>query len=764
MSEVRIKNFKRVLVANRGEIAIRVFRALNELGITSVAIYSKEDKYAMFRTLADEAYPLNPEKGPIDAYLDIPTIIKIAKDHNIDAIHPGYGFLAENPVLVEECEKNGLVFIGPTVESMNAMGDKISSKQIAIASEVPIIPGVDHAMKTTEEAIEVARKVGYPVMLKASNGGGGRGMRIVNSEEEMAKEFKEAIDESKKAFGDDQVFIEKYLKGPKHVEVQVLADNYGNVVHLFDRDCSVQRRHQKVVEYAPAFSVPQEARQKIFDSAIRLCKTVGYRNAGTCEFLVDRDGNPYFIEMNPRIQVEHTVTELVTDVDIVRSQILIAEGYPLNSPEINISSQEAIQCHGYAIQTRVTSEDPSNNFMPDTGKVSVYHSGSGNGIRLDGGNIYTGAEILPYYDSLLVKISAFDRTFKGAAVKSLRALREMRIQGIKTNISFLINVVNNPTFQALLVHVGQGEHLAGGPIHHDGGDEALLVKLQLFHGLLVQHGFSPSQSSAHGDAVVPQGLFQVGDGNLPKVEHRGRQPRVHPGQGLEEVHKVLDLPRAPGGDHRDLHRLAHGGQHLQVKAPFDPVGVDGVDHHFPGAQVHAVADPADGLHPRVVPASPGEDPELALHPLHVGGEDHALAAVPQGGLADQVGVADGPGVYAHLVRPALEDPVKVLQGVDAAPHGEGDEHPAGGLAEDVGEQPPALGGGGDVVKHQFVGPALGVVLRQFDGGVHVVEAFKVDPLHHPAVLHVQAGDDAFGDHSCAPFPRAMACARSMAPV
>lgn len=295
--------------------------------------------------------------------------------------------------------------------------------------------------------------------------------------------------------------------------------------------------------------------------------------------------------------------------------------------------------------------------------------------------------------------------------------------------------------QALLVHVGQGKHLAGGPIHHDGGDEALLVKLQLFHGLLVQHGFSPSQSSAHGDAVVPQGLFQVGDGNLPKVEHRGRQPRVHPGQGLEEVHKVLDLPRAPGGDHRDLHRLAHGGQHLQVKAPFDPVGVDGVDHHLPGAQVHAVFDPADGLHPRVVPASPGEDPELALHPLHVGGEDHALAAVPQGGLADQVGVADGPGVHAHLIRPALEDPVKVLQGVDAAPHGEGDEHPAGGLAEDVGEQPPALGGGGDVVKHQLVGPALGVVLRQFDGGVHVVEAFKVDPLHHPAVLHVQAGDD-----------------------
>ena len=447
MSEVRIKPFKRVLVANRGEIAIRVFRALADLGITSVAIYSKEDKYAMFRTLANEAYELNPESGPIDAYLDIDTIIKIAKDHNIDAIHPGYGFLAENPSFVEACEKNGITFIGPTVASMNAMGDKISSKQIAIAAGVPIIPGVDHAMKTAEEAKAVAKQVGYPIMLKASNGGGGRGMRIVYRESDMDKEFKEAIDESKKAFGDDQVFIEKYLRGPKHVEVQVLGDNYGNIVHLYDRDCSVQRRHQKVVEYAPAFSVPEKTRKIIFDSALKLCHKVGYRNAGTCEFLVDLEGNPYFIEMNPRIQVEHTVTELVTDVDIVRAQILIAEVYPLNSPEISITSQESIVCHGYAIQTRVTSEDPSNNFMPDTGKVSVYHSGSGNGIRLDGGNIYTGAEILPYYDSLLVKISSYDRTFKGAAQKSLRALREMKIQGIKNNISFLINVVNNPTFQ-----------------------------------------------------------------------------------------------------------------------------------------------------------------------------------------------------------------------------------------------------------------------------------------------------------------------------
>lgn len=442
-----IKPFKRVLVANRGEIAIRVFRALSELNITSVAVYSKEDKHAMFRTIANESYPLDPSCGPVDAYLDINTIIKIAKEHGVDAIHPGYGFLSENPDLVDACEKAGIVFIGPTVKSMNAMGDKISSKQNAIAAKVPIIPGVDHAMKSAEEAMQVAKEVGYPVMLKASNGGGGRGMRIVDNEADMAKEFKEAVDESKKAFGDDQVFIEKYLRGPKHIEVQVLADNYGNVVHLFDRDCSVQRRHQKVVEYAPAFSVPEKTRQIIFDSAIRLCKEVGYRNAGTCEFLVDRDGNPYFIEMNPRIQVEHTVTELVTGVDIVKSQILVAQGYALDSEEIAIPSQKSVVCNGYAIQTRVTSEDPANNFMPDTGKITAYHSGSGSGIRLDGGNIYTGAEISPYYDSLLVKICSFDRTFKGAIEKSLRALREMRIRGIKTNQPFLINVVNNETFK-----------------------------------------------------------------------------------------------------------------------------------------------------------------------------------------------------------------------------------------------------------------------------------------------------------------------------
>lgn len=446
--KVNVKKFRKVLVANRGEIAIRIFRALSELGITTVSIYSKEDRYAMFRSKADESYPLNPQKGPIDAYLDIDTIIKIALSTGVDAIHPGYGFLSENPDFADACERNGIVFIGPGSNIMNAMGDKISSKKIAIEANVPIIPGVDYAIKEVDEAKKIAAQVGYPVMLKASNGGGGRGMRIVNREEDLEKEFNEAKNESKKAFGDDMIFIEKYLKGPKHIEVQIVGDNYGNVVHLYDRDCSVQRRHQKVVEYAPAFSIPETVRQEIFDASIRLAKTVGYRNAGTLEFLVDADNHPYFIEMNPRIQVEHTVSEMVTDIDIVQTQILIAEGYPLASEEIAIPSQESVTCTGYSIQTRVTTEDPVNNFLPDTGEITVYRSGSGNGIRLDGGNAYTGAVISPHYDSLLVKAISHDRTFLGAVRKSIRALQEMRIRGVKTNIPFLVNVLNHPTFQS----------------------------------------------------------------------------------------------------------------------------------------------------------------------------------------------------------------------------------------------------------------------------------------------------------------------------
>lgn len=444
----KLTPFRKVLVANRGEIAIRVFRALNELGITTVSVYSKEDKYGLFRTEADESYPLNPKLGPIDAYLDIDTMIQIARNAGADAIHPGYGFLSENPDFVDACEKNGLAFIGPNSAIMNAMGDKISSKKIAIAANVPIIPGVDYAIRELSEVLEIAERIGYPVMLKASNGGGGRGMRIVHTPKEMPREFGEAKEESKKAFGDDKIFIEKYLKSPKHIEVQIIGDHYGNVVHLFDRDCSVQRRHQKVVEYAPAFSIPEETRKLIFDSSIRLAKQVGYQNAGTLEFLVDDDNHPYFIEMNPRIQVEHTVSEMITGIDIVHAQILVAQGYALDSEEINLPNQTSVPCNGFSIQTRVTTEDPTNHFLPDTGKITVYRSGSGAGIRLDGGNAYTGAVISPYYDSLLVKAISLDRTFSGAVRKSIRALKEMRIRGVKTNIPFLINVLNHPLFQS----------------------------------------------------------------------------------------------------------------------------------------------------------------------------------------------------------------------------------------------------------------------------------------------------------------------------
>ena len=442
------KQFKKVLVANRGEIAIRIFRACAELGIKSVGIYSKEDKYSLFRTKADESYLIDEDKGPIDVYLDIDGIIELAKQKNVDAIHPGYGFLAENSEFVRKCEENGITFIGPSADIMDKMGDKINSKKVAYGVGVPTIPGVDKVIESVEEAKEVANYVGYPVMVKASNGGGGRGMRVVYNEKDLALEYETACSESKKAFGKAVIFIEKYIVEPKHIEVQILGDKQGNIVHLYERDCSVQRRHQKIIEYAPAFSIPDETRQIIFDSAIRLSKAVGYRNAGTLEFLVDADNNPYFIEMNPRIQVEHTVSEEITNIDLVQSQILVAEGYPLDSDEINIKSQDDVHCDGYSIQTRVTTEDPANNFMPDTGEITVYRSGSGKGIRLDGGNAYTGAVISPYYDSLLVKAISHDRTFAGAVRKSIRTLQEMRIRGVKTNIPFLINVLHHPTFVA----------------------------------------------------------------------------------------------------------------------------------------------------------------------------------------------------------------------------------------------------------------------------------------------------------------------------
>lgn len=436
----------KVLVANRGEIAIRVFRACKELGLRTVAIYSKEDKYSLFRTKADESYLIGEKKKPIEAYLSMDEIIKLALKKGVDAIHPGYGFLSENPIFARKCNEAGIEFIGPTSETIDNLGDKIKSKILAKKVGVPTIPGVDKPIISENEAALFAKEHGYPIILKAAAGGGGRGMRIVHSEEDIVREFKSAKNEAKKAFGIDDIFIEKYLEEPKHIEVQILGDKKGNIVHLFERDCSIQRRHQKIVEFAPAIAISEKLRKDICNDALKIAREVNYESAGTAEFLVDKHGNHYFIEMNPRIQVEHTITEMITGIDIVQSQLLIAEGYSLDSDKINIPSQESIKTRGYSIQCRVTTEDPSNSFAPDTGRLDVYRTSSGFGIRLDGGNGYTGSVISPYYDSLLVKVISWSRTFEDAARKAVRSIKETSVKGVKTNDAFLINVLNHEEF------------------------------------------------------------------------------------------------------------------------------------------------------------------------------------------------------------------------------------------------------------------------------------------------------------------------------
>lgn len=444
--------FRKILVANRGEIAIRVFRACYDLGLHTVAMYSNEDTFSLFRTKADEAYLIGENKSPLGAYLDIPGIIDLAKRRQVDAIHPGYGFLSENADFARACEEAGITFIGPSSTILGQMGDKLTAKAIAKACNVPTIPGSQQPLKDGEEALAKAEEYGFPVILKAAGGGGGRGMRRCDRPEEVIPAFDLVKSEAKKAFGNEDIFIEKYLVEPKHIEVQILGDKHGNVVHLGERDCSLQRRYQKVVEFAPAWSIPDATRKALYEDAVKVARHVGYVSAGTVEFLVDRDGRHYFIEMNPRIQVEHTVTEMVTGVDLVRAQILIAEGRPLSDPEIGITCQEDVHINGFALQCRVTTEDPTNNFAPDTGKITAYRSGGGFGVRLDGGNAYTGAVISPYYDSLLVKVTVWDNTFAGTCRKALRAINEEHVRGVKTNIPFVSNILNHPTFQAGACH------------------------------------------------------------------------------------------------------------------------------------------------------------------------------------------------------------------------------------------------------------------------------------------------------------------------
>lgn len=444
---MEIKKIKKVLVANRGEIATRVIRACFDLGISTVAIYSKEDIYSEHRIKADEAYMVGENLSPLGAYLAIDEIVDLAKRKNVDAIHPGYGFLSENADFAKACEKAGIKFIGPDSTVLGQMGDKLSAKEMALKCNVPTIPGSTEPLKDGKEALAKAIEYGFPIILKAASGGGGRGMRACFTPEEVEPAFELVRSEAKKAFGNDDIFIEKFLVKPKHIEVQILADESGNVVHLYERDCSLQRRYQKVVEYTPAWSLPINVREAICADAVKIAKEVGYTNAGTVEFLVDQSsGKHYFIEMNPRIQVEHTVTEMVTGIDLVRAQILVAAGYPLSHPMIGINSQADVKTRGYAIQCRITTEDPANNFAPDTGKITAYRSCGGNGIRLDGANTYVGSEITPYYDSLLVKVTCFDSTFEGTARKALRALRETTIRGVKTNVGFISNILRNETF------------------------------------------------------------------------------------------------------------------------------------------------------------------------------------------------------------------------------------------------------------------------------------------------------------------------------
>jgi pyruvate carboxylase len=443
------KVIQKLLAANRGEIAIRIFRAANELGLRTVGIYSKEDRLSLHRFKADEAYLVGEGKGPVEAYLDIQGIVGIAKQKGADAIHPGYGFLSENPALARACKKAGIAFIGPTAELLELLGDKTAARNLAASAGVPILPGTEHPVTSAAEAEKIAAEIGYPVIVKAAMGGGGRGMRVVREESDLAARLDEAQSEALSAFGDASVFLEKYLQHARHLEVQILADHHGNLLHLYERDCSVQRRHQKVVEVAPAANLDPAIRTELCDAAVQLARKANYQNAGTVEFLYDVDSRKwYFIEVNPRIQVEHTVTEMVTGIDIVRAQIQVAQGHSLHGETMSLPRQESVPLYGAALQCRVTTEDPEKNFAPDYGKISTYRSPAGFGIRLDGGTAYAGASITPFYDSLLVKVTAWGMNLPEACQRMDRALREFRIRGVKTNIPFVENVANHPQFRA----------------------------------------------------------------------------------------------------------------------------------------------------------------------------------------------------------------------------------------------------------------------------------------------------------------------------
>ncbi len=439
---------KKILVANRSEIAIRIFRAANELNLKTVAVFANEDKLALHRFKADESYLIGEGLGPVEAYLQIDEYIRIAKLSGADAIHPGYGLLSESPEFVEACEREGIIFIGPTAKTMRDLGNKVAARNMAIKSNVPVVPATDPLPKNMDEVKKMAAKIGYPLMLKASWGGGGRGMRRINNEDELLREVPEGRREARAAFGKDEMYLEKLIEQARHVEVQLLGDNYGNLVHLFERDCSVQRRNQKVIERAPAPYLDDKTRKELTEAALRLGKAANYRCAGTVEFLMDAKTNEfYFIEVNPRIQVEHTVTEEVTGIDIVKAQIHIMDGEKIGTKSSGVPKQEQIKLNGHAIQCRITTEDPEQNFIPDYGRITAYRGATGFGVRLDGGTAYSGAVITRYYDPLLEKLTCWAPDPDEAIARMDRALREFRIRGVATNLTFLENIIGHEKFR-----------------------------------------------------------------------------------------------------------------------------------------------------------------------------------------------------------------------------------------------------------------------------------------------------------------------------
>ena len=565
---------RKLLVANRGEIAIRVFRSAHELGIRTVAVYSHEDRFAMHRLKADEAYQLGKAGEPIRSYLNIEAIIALAREKRVDAIHPGYGFLSENAAFARACEAAGIIFVGPRPEILDKLGDKVAARKLAQEVGVPILGGSAEPVVPGPAARKLAEDLGYPIIIKASMGGGGRGMRVVEGPEGLDQALDQARREAQAAFGCPDAFLEKFIGRAKHIEVQLLGDQHGHLVHLYERDCSVQRRHQKVVEIAPAPNLAPAVRDGLCDAAIKIGRGVGYDNAGTVEFLVDVDTNDFdFIEVNPRIQVEHTVTEVVTGIDIVKAQILIAQGAELSDPGINISGQEAIRTAGFAFQCRITTEDPENKFTPDYGRITHYRSAGGMGLRLDGGAAITGAIITPFYDSLLVKVSASGHQFLEATLRMERALQEFRIRGVKTNIPFLLNVIAHPDFLAgrcTTRFIDQTPELFRFPVRQDRATKLLTYAAEItvngFSGVTRPEGYTappePEPPAFDRTAAVADGTRQrlkaLGPEGFAKWT-REQGPLLLTDTTFRDAHQSLFATRMRT---RDMLRVAEAYAHL----------------------------------------------------------------------------------------------------------------------------------------------------------------------------------------------------------